>query len=363
MRVLFLSRATLYTNPGGDTIQVTQTAQYLEKLGVQTKVSLTNERIDYSPYDLIHFFNIIRPSDILHHMEKSTKPFVVSTIFVDYSEFEMKNSKGFRRLISYLFPRDTVEYFKVVARLIKNKEKIGSTFYLLHGHRRSVQKVIDKASRLLPNSKNEYRRLAGQYKIDRPYTVIPNGINPFFFKNSGDTVFQNADHVICVARIEPLKNQLNLIKALKNTNFQLFIIGRYSANHKKYYQECKDEAGDNVHFVDYLEQKELMKYYQKAKVHVLPSWFETTGLSSLESAAAGCNIVITDKGDTREYFGDYAYYCDPGSLESILNAVTTASREPVKPAFSNYVVNHYTWEIAATKTKAVYDQILKNPGN
>ena len=48
---------------------------------------------------------------------------------------------------------------------------------------------------------------------------------------------------------------------------------------------------------------------------------ETPGLSSLEAAAMGKNIVVTTKGDTYDYFEDYAFYCEPDDIESIKNAL------------------------------------------
>ena len=40
MKVLFQSRKTLYSAPGGDTTQLLKTKEYLEKLGVQVDISL-----------------------------------------------------------------------------------------------------------------------------------------------------------------------------------------------------------------------------------------------------------------------------------------------------------------------------------
>ena len=94
MKVLFISRATLFKDPGGDTIQIINTAENLKKLEVDVDIKVANDKIDYCHYDLIHFFNIIRPSDILAHISKNNNPFVVSTIFVDYSEYEI-TKKGF----------------------------------------------------------------------------------------------------------------------------------------------------------------------------------------------------------------------------------------------------------------------------
>ena len=357
MRIVFVSRATLFSNPGGDTIQVSQTAQHLEALGVEVDIKLTNEAIEYYKYDLIHFFNIIRPADILHHTKKTGKPYVVSTIFVDYSAFERENTTGVRNALSRVLSADLLEYFKVLARSVWNKERIGSKYYLFRGHRASVKKVISNAEMLLPNSESEYNRLKNHFGVEAPYRVVPNGIDQAIFANA-KMPRNEINKVLCVARIEPLKNQLNLIKAVKNTNFLLRIVGKASVNHQQYFEECKSVAGANVEFIDYIPYRDLLKFYNEAKVHVLPSWFETTGLSSLEAAASGCNIVITDKGDTREYFGEFAYYCDPASPESILNAITLASNQPVNPGFADYVINHYTWEIAAGKTRNAYNHVL-----
>jgi glycosyltransferase involved in cell wall biosynthesis len=107
-----------------------------------------------------------------------------------------------------------------------------------------------------------------------------------------------------------------------------------------------------------LSQKELLKFYEKAKVHILPSWFETCGLSSLEAAAMGCNIVVTDKGYTRDYFGDEAFYCDPGDPDSILRAVKKAAQSPLQKKLQAKVFTDYTWTQAAIKTIEAYKKVL-----
>ena len=101
-----------------------------------------------------------------------------------------------------------------------------------------------------------------------------------------------------------------------------------------------------------------MDYYRKAKVHVLASWHETCGLSSLEAAAMGCNIVITEKGFTREYFGDDAFYCNPAHPESIFNAVEKAAQSDCQEHLQQKILQHYTWQKAAASTLTAYQQSL-----
>ncbi len=361
MRVAFISRATLYSTPGGDTKQLDMTAHYLREKGVEVDVCLTNQQIDYNKYDLLHFFNIIRPADIIGHVQRSGKPFVVSTIFLDYGEFEKRTRGGLMRWMNKIFSEDQIEYIKAIARSIKNGEKIGSGKYIKWGHRKSVKWVAENARILLPNSENEYQRFAKKYGIEHKYRVVPNGIDAGVadkVKTSKlNPKYEGA--ILCVARIEGRKNQLNLIRALNNTRHKVFIHGKPSPNNVAYYEQCKAEAADNIHFSTWLTEEELYEMYHSAKVHILPSYFETTGLSSLEAAVMGCNIVVTDKGDTKDYFDGYAWFCDPDDTASIKEAVDDACEAPYNESFREKILSEYTWEQAAAETLTAYQQVLK----
>ncbi|RZK09696.1 MAG: glycosyltransferase, partial [Flavobacterium sp.] len=351
MKILMLARKTLNTSPGGDTVQINSTAKYLRLLGVQVDVKIAGEVIDYNNYDLMHFFNIIRPDDILPHILKSSLPFAVSTIFVDYSEYE-KNRGGKIGLLANLIDGDLLEYIKAVGRLIKNGDKINSFRYLVSGHRASIRFIAKRASALLPNSHNEYKRFVNKYNVTRPYFKIPNAIDREVFIGSviGDPKFK--DHVLCVGRIEGRKNQLNLIKALFDTDMQLTIIGKPSPNHMSYYNECVSlvNKNKNMQIIEHVNHNDLATMMSAAKVHVLPSWFETTGLSTLEAAIMNCNVVVTSKGDTTEYFGDLAYYCQPDDIESIKSAVLKAFNDPFQVELKELIKSEYVWQKTAEET-------------
>jgi glycosyltransferase involved in cell wall biosynthesis len=352
MKVAFITRSTLYTVPGGDTVQVVQTARKLAEMGVDTEILLSNEVIAYDQYDLLHFFNIIRPADILYHSKKAKKPFVVSTILCSYAEYDKHHRKGIGVLFTYL-PSDSIEYLKTIARWVLGKDHLSSLEYTWKGQRKSIIEILRRAAMILPNSESEYRRVQQTYPCKVNHIVVPNGINPdqFQFDNAAK---KDEQLVLCVARIEGNKNQVNLIRALNNTRFRLLIIGSHAPNQLGYYQQCRNIAAANISFLDRIPEDELLAYYRRAKVHILPSWFETTGLSSVEAAAMGCNIVITDKGDTREYFEDDALYCDPESPQSILDAVEKASAAPFNENFRQKILAKYTWKQAAIQTLKAY---------
>ena len=357
MKTAFITRSTLYVAPGGDTVQVLQTANFLRKLGVDADILLTSQDIDYERYDLLHFINIIRPSDILFHINKTKTPFVLSPILVDYSEYDKKHRKGFSGAVLRRFSANGNEYIKTFARWIKGRDLMKSKSYLWKGQRRSILEVLRRATIILPNSEAEYRRLKDLYGIEKDYVVVPNGIDTSLFAPGGQTVREDK-FILCAARIEGIKNQLNLIKALNNTDYTLMLVGSSTPNQKEYYDNCRKIAAKNILFRDHVPQEVLLSYYRKAKVHALPSWFETCGLSSLEAAAMGCNLTITDKGYTREYFGNDAFYCDPGDPESIFNAIESASKNNGKTTLQEKVLKNYTWQKAAAITAEAYKKAI-----
>ena len=358
IKVAMIVRSTLYTVRGGDTIQALQTARMLFGQGISVDIKLTDESINYNNYSLLHFFNITRPADILHHIRKIDIPFVVSTIMTDYSEYDKYHRKGVPGIIFRHLSGDSIEYMKAIARWITGKDKLMSFSYVWKGQKKSILEIIKKAGLILPNSVSEYSRIKQLYGCQPACVIVPNAVDSELFRFNS-LVRKDPNLVLCIARIEGIKNQVNLIRALNNTKFRLILIGAPAPNQLSYYHMCRNMASSNIHFIDQIPQEQLVDYYQKAKVHVLPSWFETTGLSSLEAAAMGCNLVITDKGDTSEYFGNHAVYCSPESPESIYAAVLKASVMPCDENLQMKISTQYTWQLASYHTAAGYKIIMK----
>ena len=357
MRVAFITRSTLYEIHGGSTVQAIETARQLRVLGIEVDICLAHEKIQYEKYDLLHFFDIIRPANFLTHINKCNLPFVVSPVLVDYSEYDKHYRKGIAGKLFRLFSADTNEYLKTVGRWLIGKDSLPGKTYLWKGHKRSMLEVLQKASLLLPNSANEYNRLVEICKIEKEHIIVPNGVDTDLF-GPNEASGKDDRLIICAARIEGIKNTHNLVKAMNNTVYKLIIIGEASPNQPGYLAACQEIAADNIQFTGRLPQVELVNYYRKAKVHVLPSWFETCGLSSLEAAAMGCNIVISDRGFVRDYFGDDAFYCDPSDCNSIFQAVESAANSPSHPILQQNVLENFTWEKAAAQTLAGYTKVL-----
>ncbi len=363
---------TLFSVPGGDTTQVLKTAEALRKAGCHVDVS-TDLEPDLSDYDLVHLFNLGRPQEVYLqsvNAKRQGKRIALSTIHVSYTEYERRAGPPATRLAANVLRPGQLEYLKVLARALKNREaNKGTRALLAHGYENLQSKIIGMADVLLPNSESEMRRVASEFPSHpgKPYVVVPNAVDAELFDpRLAGPVSQEAEDlkgsVLCVGRIEGRKCQLNLVRAMRELPWPLVLIGNPAPNHLSYYRRVKHEAGPNTRFIDRIEHNRLPPFYRAARIHALVSWMETTGLSSLEAAAMGCNIVITGKGDTRDYFGDLAFYCEPDSVESIRRAIVKAHETPASRELAALVRERFTWDKTADKTLEGYSVALGSTG-
>ena len=224
MKVALIGRSTLFKVKGGDTIQMVKTAEGLNGLGVKANIYLATDRIDYQEFDLLHFFNVIRPADHLWHIRHSKKPYVVSTIFLDYSGFDRKGRNAPFRTIFRMVGSSGAEYLKNIYRFTRKQDILVSREYLL-GHRRALLNVIEGAALILPNSQSEFRRVRTHTGYKGKYEVIPNGIDLNIFGQI-PVETKREEKVVCVAQVYGMKNQHSLIQAcakLKADAFQLYV--------------------------------------------------------------------------------------------------------------------------------------------
>jgi glycosyltransferase involved in cell wall biosynthesis len=367
MKVLFQSRTTLFSVPGGDTVQLVKTAEYLRKLGVDVDIS-TELEPDLSGYDLVHLFNLMRPQEVYlqaRNAKRQGKRVALSTIYGLYTEYERKVRGGLAGWVVRHISPWQVERLKVIARAIVNREiNKGSLFAAVLGYRNLCGRIAEMTDVFLPNSASEMGRVHDDFLVSRvkAFVVVPNAVDIGVFDQGqvvvSDEVKKFEGCVLSAARIEGRKCQLELVRAMRDLPYQLVLIGKPAPNHLSYFEAIKREASDRVHILGQVPHDQLAQYYKVAKVHALISWMETPGLSSLEAGAMGCNLVITEKGDTRDYFRDDAFYCEPDSIDSIRDAVERAYNSPVDPALSQRIREDYNWQKTAEKTLEGYQLAL-----
>lgn len=193
--------------------------------------------------------------------------------------------------------------------------------------------------------------------------VIPNGVEQRFFDASPSTALQvvgTDPYVLCVASIEPNKNQLRLIDAMGPTGIRLVLVGDPKPAADATYHQAVLRAVEqypNVSWIRGIERTSdvLPGLYAGARVHVLPSLAEAQGLASLEAAAAGCAVVMSDLPTLRAAFPSDVTMCVPTNVASIRDAVMHAWQNPHRARNAPWLIS---WDVVAKRLEKVYASLV-----
>ncbi|MFH0732441.1 MAG: glycosyltransferase [Candidatus Omnitrophota bacterium] len=346
IRVAFFVYPSAFQNLGGGEILLLKTKEYLEKLGVYVRLfDIWNDTLEN--FDILHIFGAVKDCLGLMQTAKNKGVSVVLTpVFFstlqralhEHGAFKKKLKVSIHHLTKVIFP-----YFP--------------------SDRRAMLLLADA---VIPNSEAELGQLVRLFKIDKnKMHVIPNCVDSGFENTSAEAFiakYKTKDFILSVGRIEPRKNQLNFIKAMKGFKQQIVIIGNPVSDYISYYNECKALADKNVLFVDRIEHNDLLlkSAYSACRCFVSQGWFETPGLAALEAGLAGANVATTDKGCTKEYFKDFAEYFNPSDTKDIRKATEKAFYKQKGPQLREHIKKNFLWEQAAEKNLDVYNKLLNN---
>lgn len=353
VEILYYADPTAFQIFGGGEILMLKTKEYLEKANDRVSVKLFDtfkDRLD--EYDILHVFQM-RPDCLnICKLAKTRKlKIAITSIYENWNPtFEAWN-------YSSLFEKIASKARTYYSNL---KNYNYPTFEQLY----PTKDFLELGDVVMPTSRMEATFLSNKFRINpKKFFPVQVGVDKDPSKATPEFFVQKygfKDFVLFVGRIEERKNVLTLLKACRDVEIPLVIIGHYNYRERAYFEECKKvaEYSSNTHFLGYVSPKELLSAYAAAKVFVLPSWCELPGIASLEAGLAGCNLVITKGGSTTEYFKDYATYANPASIEDIKAKILEAYEKPRNNKLKEHILNSYTWEKTAEKTLRAYESAL-----
>ncbi|MFQ5911018.1 MAG: glycosyltransferase family 4 protein [Thermoplasmata archaeon] len=204
---------------------------------------------------------------------------------------------------------------------------------LMEMEKKSLQ-ISKKVIAVSESTRTELRRsyLIEPEKIE---TIHP-GVDPQYSEPA--QVPELRDSVLFVGRIGQRKGIADLAQAfrkLKNNvpDAKLYVIGRSSLwpTSRRLLRELTSIHG--VHWLGRVSRRDLVHWYHRAEVLVLPSLFEGLGLVSLEAMATGTPIVGTRV---------------PGTVDAVQHGITGLLAEPHDPS-----------DLARCLTRVLQDEDLR----
>lgn len=343
-RVLLAGKLTALAAPGGGEVQMMAMARELTASGVEARLWRPWEE-SLAGADVLHLFGS-QPEHL--PVVRAARAVGVRVVLSPIAWFDLASCWR--------------EPWPLVRRLFAcGKFAARSTLPGIPSWRRALYHAVD---RLLPNSQIEAEQLTRYFGVKpRRIRVVPNGADPRFGSNDPAPFIERVGcrhFVLYAGRIEPRKNQLGFLRAMRDTDVPIVVLGDLVPGHEAYYFACRCAAGPNVQFVEAIDHEGplLASAYAACGCLALASWYETPGLVALEAAMSGVPLVLPRAGSAREYFGELANYVSPDDPRQIRQAVLEALSQGRSSQLAALVQNHFTWRAAALATRGAYEELL-----
>lgn len=237
-----------------------------------------------------------------------------------------------------------------------------------------------KASAIVSNSElttRDFVRILGvdETKIRTVYLAADDR-----FRRIGDRTELNAAKTkyrlpdrffLSVIKRDPRKNFKNLIEAFRlcheRVNCKLVVVGIGCEKYREEYLLRENGLDDDVIFLGWVDQEDLVALYNLADLMLFPSVYETFGIPVCEAMACGCPAVIAKTGSLPEIAGDAGILVDPMNpieIAGVLYALWTDERLRRSYAEKAYQRSKtFSWERSASETLSVLTSLAGNAGS
>jgi len=218
--------------------------------------------------------------------------------------------------------------------------------------------VLENADLIISVSKSNQKELLEKVK-PRKNILIYNGIPLNRFPHSE---LDKENIVITVGSIKRsnLKRKgieifVKSAKYLPEVRF--IVIGKFIDDAINY---LKSVAPPNVEFTGFASDKELVEWYQRAKVYVQVSAHEGFGITVAESMLCGCIPVVTKRFALPEVVGDCGFYVPYGDEKATAEAIKKALNAPdeLRKKVRERIMNNFSIEERAAKLMKLIEEIL-----
>lgn len=233
---------------------------------------------------------------------------------------------------------DTILHFSIeesglsilkAARRERKRIILWPNFWLGDGHLEGISELgrrfLELADAIVFKSRTEKNFFGSLIPFgDIPTLYVPVGVDPCFLTPPPGRLFRDSlgleDYILWIGIIEPCKNQLRTINALRELSIPIVFIGNY--RDAAYYEACQAAAPEHCIFLEPIAHKsDLMRAaIRECKLYIEPT-LEPAGKSVIEAAVAGAPILTSDSEWAREHFGEHAIYVNPLDEESVLRGV------------------------------------------
>jgi len=293
-------------------MQVAESARLARRAGLSVEV-VAPRRVRPEAGDVVHLFGVQRChdwGDLPERARRAGARLLVTPLYHPLRLYHRRGRWGPGRF---------------AARLVPDPDRLAGLRWGRRGVLRRAAEVLSMADRVVLCHADEAYVLADELELELPerrLAVVPVSIDdPVDVEQSPPA--PDGDFVLCVGRIEPLKNPTLLRRTARELGYPIRFVGAGPGlRHPGYAARLRGSRD----YLGRLPPAAVRGLMGRARVHVLGSWTEVVGRVTLEAALGGAAVVLPDVGFGPDYVGDCegAFVYAPGRQDELKQALRAA---------------------------------------
>lgn len=243
----------------------------------------------------------------------------------------------------------------------------------------TVRRTVQSAARVLTPSEFSKNSIVRAYSLDESkVTVIPNGVSSSFRPVAREAAAHWLDKrytglprrfVLSVGDLQPRKNHLALLRSFEEMvrsypelPHHLVFVGKRAWRSNEVTAAAKtSQIRDRVHFMNFVSDEDLVRFYGACDLFVYPSLYEGFGLPIIEAMACGRAVACSNTTAMPEVADSCALLFDPKSDIEIGRAMRDllldAELRQRMERLGLQRASIYSWDRAARQTLDVYYEV------
>jgi glycosyltransferase involved in cell wall biosynthesis len=243
---------------------------------------------------------------------------------------------------------------------------------------RTVPQAARRAEAIITFSEQARREIVERLSLpaERVHVVYP-GVSAAFQRITDSMLLAATRHkfelqtpfILTVGTLEPRKNLVRLVQAFDKIRREhsgprmLAIAGQNGWRYEEVY-EVVNRLGlkNEVRFLDYVSDLELVLLYSMADVVAQPALDEGCGFAVLEAMACGAPVVCSNAGALPEIAGNAALLVNPTDTDALGTMLSRVLRNPKLRALlgkkGQAQAAKFTWEACARQHLNIYEEVI-----
>lgn len=231
----------------------------------------------------------------------------------------------------------------------------------------TLQQALKKVVKVLSVSENTKRDLMNRFKCKENLIDIVTNAASEIYEPIPQEIYEHyiqahnipEKFIFCAGTLEPRKNYPVLLRSFskvlkKFPDVMLLIAGKRGWMYDEIYKTVHDLGiEDNVRFLGYVPERDLVYLYNLATIFVWPSLYEGFGIPPLEAMQSGCPVITSNTSSLPEVVGEGAITIDPSNEKDLTKAILEVlgdsdySKELIRKGFNQS--KKFSWKLSADK--------------